>query len=202
MVAFFKWFKKDSNLAQNNSFLIVGLGNIGPKYEKTRHNIGFRIIDLLSSEKDINLEKSKLGQLGILKYSGKKIFLLKPSTFMNLSGKSVKYWMKKKNIAIKNILILTDDLNLDLGIIKLRQKGSDGGHNGLKDIERSLSTSNYARLRFGIGKIKYSSDKVDFVLGSFSKDEEEKISKSLEISTKVILSFIKNGIDNTMNMYN
>ncbi len=121
---------------------------------------------------------------------------------MNLSGKSVKYWMKKKNIAIKNILILTDDLNLDLGIIKLRQKGSDGGHNGLKDIERSLSTSNYARLRFGIGKIKYSSDKVDFVLGSFSEDEEEKISKSLELSTKVILSYIKNGIDNTMNMYN
>tara|TARA_B100000614_G_scaffold261579_1_gene291606 strand:+ start:1274 stop:1882 length:609 start_codon:yes stop_codon:yes gene_type:complete len=202
MVAFFKWFKKDSNLAQNNSFLIVGLGNIGPEYEKTRHNIGFRIIDLLSSENDINLEKSKLGQLGILKYSGKKIFLLKPSTFMNLSGKSVKYWMEKKNIAIKNILILTDDLNLDLGIIKLKQKGSDGGHNGLKDIERCLNTPNYARLRFGIGKIKYSSDKVDFVLGSFSEDEEEKISKSLELSTKVILSYIKNGIDNTMNMYN
>ncbi|MDG2147754.1 MAG: aminoacyl-tRNA hydrolase [Flavobacteriaceae bacterium] len=202
MTGFFKWFKRDSKAIENNKFLIVGLGNIGAKYEKTRHNIGFRIIDLLSSEKNITLEKLKLGQLGVLNYSGKKIFLLKPSTLMNLSGKSVRYWMKKKNIEITNILILTDDLNLDFGKIKLKRRGSAGGHNGLKDIEHCLNTSEYPRLRFGIGNKKHTNDKVDFVLGNFSKDEEEKISKSFKVCTEVVLSFIRNGIENTMNLYN
>ena len=202
MTGFFKWFKRGSKAIENNKFLIVGLGNIGFKYEKTRHNIGFRIIDSLSSEKNITLEKSKLGQLGILDYAGKKMFLLKPSTLMNLSGKSVRYWMKKKNIEIKNILILTDDLNLDFGNIKLKRKGSDGGHNGLKDIENCLKTPNYPRLRFGIGDKKSTSDKVKFVLGNFSKDEEQKICKFLKICNEIIFSYVRNGIDNTMNIYN
>lgn len=202
MTGFFKWFKRGSKAIENNKFLIVGLGNIGFKYEKTRHNIGFRIIDSLSSEKNITLEKSKLGQLGILDYAGKKMFLLKPSTLMNLSGKSVRYWMKKKNIEITNILILTDDLNLDFGNIKLKRKGSDGGHNGLKDIENCLKTPNYPRLRFGIGDKKSTSDKVKFVLGNFSKDEEQKICKFLKICNEIIFSYVRNGIDNTMNIYN
>lgn len=202
MTGFFKWFKRGSKAIENNKFLIVGLGNIGFKYEKTRHNIGFRIIDSLSSEKNITLEESKLGQLGILDYAGKKMFLLKPSTLMNLSGKSVRYWMKKKNIEITNILILTDDLNLDFGNIKLKRKGSDGGHNGLKDIENCLKTSNYPRLRFGIGDKKSTSDKVKFVLGNFSKDEEQKICKFLKICNEIIFSYVRNGIDNTMNIYN
>lgn len=202
MTGFFKWFKRGSKAIENNKFLIVGLGNIGFKYEKTRHNIGFRIIDSLSSEKNITLEESKLGQLGILDYAGKKMFLLKPSTLMNLSGKSVRYWMKKKNIEITNILILTDDLNLDFGNIKLKRKGSDGGHNGLKDIENCLKTPDYPRLRFGIGDKKSTSDKVKFVLGNFSKDEEQKISKSLKICNEIIFSYVRNGIDNTMNIYN
>ena len=202
MTGFFKWFKRGSKAIENNKFLIVGLGNIGFKYEKTRHNIGFRIIDSLSSEKNITLEKSKLGQLGILDYAGKKMFLLKPSTLMNLSGKSVRYWMKKKNIEITNILILTDDLNLDFGNIKLKRKGSDGGHNGLKDIENCLKTPNYPRLRFGIGDKKSTSDKVKFVLGNFSKNEEQKICKFLKICNEIIFSYVRNGIDNTMNIYN
>ena len=202
MTGFFKWFKRGSKAIENNKFLIVGLGNIGFKYEKTRHNIGFRIIDSLSSEKNITLEESKLGQLGILDYAGKKLFLLKPSTLMNLSGKSVRYWMKKKNIEITNILILTDDLNLDFGNIKLKPKGSDGGHNGLKDIENCLKTPDYPRLRFGIGDKKSTSDKVKFVLGNFSKDEEKKIYKSLKICNEIIFSYVRNGIDNTMNIYN
>jgi len=202
MTGFFKWFKRGSKAIENNKFLIVGLGNIGFKYEKTRHNIGFRIIDSLSSEKNITLEESKLGQLGILDYAGKKMFLLKPSTLMNLSGKSVRYWMKKKNIEIKNILILTDDLNLDFGNIKLKRKGSDGGHNGLKDIENCLKTPNYPRLRFGIGDKKSTSDKVKFVLGNFSKNEEQKICKFLKICNEIIFSYVRNGIDNTMNIYN
>ena len=202
MTGFFKWFKRGSKAIENNKFLIVGLGNIGFKYEKTRHNIGFRIIDSLSSEKNITLEESKLGQLGILDYAGKKLFLLKPSTLMNLSGKSVRYWMKKKNIEIKNILILTDDLNLDFGNIKLKRKGSDGGHNGLKDIENCLKTPNYPRLRFGIGDKKSTSDKVKFVLGNFSKNEEQKICKFLKICNEIIFSYVRNGIDNTMNIYN
>ena len=202
MTGFFKWFKRGSKAIENNKFLIVGLGNIGFKYEKTRHNIGFRIIDSLSSEKNITLEESKLGQLGILDYAGKKLFLLKPSTLMNLSGKSVRYWMKKKNIEITNILILTDDLNLDFGKIKLKRKGSDGGHNGLKDIEDCLKSPDYPRLRFGIGDKRSASDKVKFVLGNFSKDEEQKISKSLKICNEIIFSYVRNGIDNTMNIYN
>tara|TARA_B100001778_G_scaffold219272_1_gene181712 strand:+ start:113 stop:721 length:609 start_codon:yes stop_codon:yes gene_type:complete len=202
MTGFFKWFKRGSKAIENNKFLIVGLGNIGFKYEKTRHNIGFRIIDSLSSEKNITLEESKLGQLGILDYAGKKMFLLKPSTLMNLSGKSVRYWMKKKNIEITNILILTDDLNLDFGNIKLKRKGSDGGHNGLKDIEDCLKSPDYPRLRFGIGDKRSASDKVKFVLGNFSKDEEQKISKSLKICNEIIFSYVRNGIDNTMNIYN
>jgi len=202
MTGFFKWFKRGSKAIENNKFLIVGLGNIGFKYEKTRHNIGFRIIDSLSSEKNITLEESKLGQLGILDYAGKKMFLLKPSTLMNLSGKSVRYWMKKKNIEITNILILTDDLNLDFGKIKLKRKGSDGGHNGLKDIEDCLKSPDYPRLRFGIGDKRSASDKVKFVLGNFSKDEEQKISKSLKICNEIIFSYVRNGIDNTMNIYN
>ena len=202
MTGFFKWFKRGSKAIENNKFLIVGLGNIGFKYEKTRHNIGFRIIDSLSSEKNITLEESKLGQLGILDYAGKKLFLLKPSTLMNLSGKSVRYWMKKKNIEITNILILTDDLNLDFGNIKLKRKGSDGGHNGLKDIENCLKTPDYPRLRFGIGDKKSTSDKVKFVLGNFSKDEEQKICNSLKICNEIIFSYVRNGIDNTMNIYN
>ena len=202
MTGFFKWFKRGSKAIENNKFLIVGLGNIGFKYEKTRHNIGFRIIDSLSSEKNITLEESKLGQLGILDYAGKKMFLLKPSTLMNLSGKSVRYWMKKKNIEITNILILTDDLNLDFGKIKLKRKGSDGGHNGLKDIENCLKTPNYPRLRFGIGDKKSTSDKVKFVLGNFSKNEEQKICKFLKICNEIIFSYVRNGIDNTMNIYN
>lgn len=202
MTGFFKWFKRGSKAIENNKFLIVGLGNIGFKYEKTRHNIGFRIIDSLSSEKNITLEESKLGQLGILDYAGKKMFLLKPSTLMNLSGKSVRYWMKKKNIEITNILILTDDLNLDFGNIKLKRKGSDGGHNGLKDIENCLKTPNYPRLRFGIGDKKSTSDKVKFVLGNFSKNEEQKICKFLKICNEIIFSYVRNGIDNTMNIYN
>ena len=202
MTGFFKWFKRGSKAIENNKFLIVGLGNIGFKYEKTRHNIGFRIIDSLSSEKNITLEESKLGQLGILDYAGKKLFLLKPSTLMNLSGKSVRYWMKKKNIEITNILILTDDLNLDFGNIKLKRKGSDGGHNGLKDIENCLKTPNYPRLRFGIGDKKSTSDKVKFVLVNFSKNEEQKICKFLKICNEIIFSYVRNGIDNTMNIYN
>ena len=202
MTRFFKWFKRDSKAIENNKFLIVGLGNIGAKYEKNRHNIGFRIIDFLAKEKNIELNKSRLGQLGILKFGGKKIFLLKPSTLMNLSGKSVRYWIKKKNIEIMNVLILTDDLNIDFGKMKLKRGGSSGGHNGLKDIEHCLNTSGYPRLRFGIGNKKHTSDKVDFVLGNFSKDEEVKISKSLKFCAEVVLSFIRNGIDNTMNLYN
>ena len=204
MTGFFKWFKRDSKAIENNKFLIVGLGNIGAKYEKTRHNIGFRIIDFLAKEKNIELKESKLGQLGILKFGGKKIFLLKPSTLMNLSGKSVRYWIKKKNIEIMNVLILTDDLNINFGKIKLKRGGSFGGHNGLKDIEHCLNTSDYPRLRFGIGigNKKHTSDKVDFVLGNFLEDEEAKISKSLKVCTEIVLSFIRNGIDNTMNLYN
>lgn len=202
MISFFEWFKKESKAIKTNKFLIVGLGNIGVDYKKTRHNIGFRIIDFFALENNIKLEESKLGQIGTLKYGGKKIILLKPSTLMNLSGKSVRYWANKEKIAIQNILVLTDDLNLDFNVIKLKGKGSDGGHNGLKNIEYCLNTTNYARLRFGIGIKESIHKKIDFVLGHFSLQEEKKISHSLKICKEIIFSYIKNGLENTMNLYN
>ncbi|MEO0901231.1 MAG: aminoacyl-tRNA hydrolase, partial [Bacteroidota bacterium] len=149
-----KWMGSNSPLLEENDimkkFLIVGLGNIGPDYDETRHNIGFKILDHLAVQEGFSFESAKLGALATFKYKGKSILCLKPSTYMNLSGKAVKYWMEKENIALENVLIITDDINLPFGTIRLKTKGSDGGHNGLKNIQNLLQTSQYPRFRFGV----------------------------------------------------
>ena len=183
-------------------FLIVGLGNIGPDYKNTRHNIGFEVIDFLAKQFEVDMQEVRLGQKGNLNYKGKKLILLKPSTFMNRSGKSVRYWALKENIAIQNILIVTDDLHLPLTTLRLKGKGSDGGHNGLKDIEAQLNTPNYPRLRFGIKSENKMFNQVDFVLGKFTAEESPMVERSIKNCSQMILSFVQMGLEKTMNFFN
>ncbi|RXG29277.1 aminoacyl-tRNA hydrolase [Leeuwenhoekiella marinoflava] len=183
-------------------YLIVGLGNIGPKYHNTRHNIGFKLVDAYAEEQAASWSTEKLGDVAYTKVRGRTVVLLKPNTYMNLSGKAVKYWMQKENISIENILIITDDLNLDFGTIRVKTKGSDGGHNGLKDIQNQLMTSSYPRFRFGIGDRFSKGKQIDYVLGEWDKNEDLDMPERIDISCKVIESFIASGVSNTMNAYN
>ncbi|MCH2490259.1 MAG: aminoacyl-tRNA hydrolase [Flavobacteriales bacterium] len=183
-------------------FLIAGLGNIGPKYEHTRHNIGFKILDYLAKTESLPWESQKLGAITIHKKKGRSFLLLKPSTYMNLSGKAVQYWLQKEKIPLENLLVVTDDLNLPFGTIRVKTKGSDGGHNGLKDIQHTLQTTNYNRFRFGISDAFTKGRQVDYVLGEWSPEEEEKLQERLEKSVQVIESFGLSGVKNTMNQFN
>lgn len=183
-------------------FLIVGLGNPGPKYENTRHNIGFKILDKLAAEKEVSFETQKLGDVVTFKFKGRTFVLLKPNTYMNLSGKAVNYWMQKEKIAIENLLVVTDDLNLPFGTLRLKTKGSDGGHNGLKDIQSQLNTTKYNRFRFGISDQFSKGQQVDYVLGEWDEQEQKAMPERLEISSELIQSFGTAGISNTMNSFN
>tara|TARA_R110002012_G_C11671404_1_gene613131 strand:- start:6536 stop:7165 length:630 start_codon:yes stop_codon:yes gene_type:complete len=183
-------------------FLIVGLGNIGTEYRETRHNIGFKILDFLAEQEDFTFESAKLGAVATFKHKGKSVVCLKPSTYMNLSGKAVKYWMDKENIGLDNILIITDDLNLPFGSIRLKSKGSDGGHNGLKDIQNVLQTTKYNRFRFGVGSDFSKGNQVDYVLGKWDDDQQKAMPERLKKSTDLIRSFVFAGVKNTMNQFN
>ena len=183
-------------------FLIVGLGNIGDKYTNTRHNIGFKILDEVAEEHKVTFETEKLGDVATFRFKGRTFVLLKPSTFMNLSGKSVKYWMDKEKIGIDNLLVVTDDLNIDFGTIRVKAKGSDGGHNGLKDIQEKLNTTKYPRFRFGVGANYSKGRQVDYVLGEWDKEETSQLIERLPTSAKVITSFGTAGLANTMNTFN
>ena len=205
IVKFLKDFfglKTESKEELMKKFLIVGLGNIGEKYANTRHNIGFKIVDEVAQEHNVSFETDKLGDVASFRFKGRTFILLKPSTFMNLSGKSVKYWMQKEKISIENTLIITDDLNIDFGTIRVKAKGSDGGHNGLKDIQEKLGTNKYPRFRFGVGSNFSKGRQVDYVLGDWSKDEESQLIERLPTSAKVVTSFGTAGLANTMNTFN
>lgn len=183
-------------------YLIVGLGNIGEKYAETRHNIGFKILDELASKEAVSFESEKLGAIATFKFKGRTFILLKPSTYVNLSGKAVKYWLTKENIPIENLLVICDDLNLDFGAIRLKSKGSDGGHNGLKDITAVLQTQEYARFRFGVGSQFSKGRQVDFVLGEWDKNELKALPERLDKSAELIKSFGTAGLNLTMNTFN
>lgn len=183
-------------------FLIVGLGNIGSEYSETRHNIGFKVLDALSEKEEFSFETVKLGELGTFKAKGRSILCLKPSTYMNLSGKALKYWMDKEKIPLENILVITDDLNLKFGAIRLKIKGSDGGHNGLKDIQNVLQSATYNRFRFGVGAEFSKGRQVDYVLGEWNEEEAAQLKERLEKSCDLILSFVLAGVKNTMNQFN
>ncbi len=183
-------------------FLIVGLGNIGSEYANTRHNIGFKVLDYLAHKEGISFQTVKLGEMAELKIKGRTLLLLKPNTYMNLSGKAVKYWLEKENIEKENMLVITDDLNLAFGTIRIKTKGSDGGHNGLKNIQLLLNSTEYPRYRFGISDAFKKGQQVDYVLGEWSEEEKEKLKERLEISSEIIKSFALAGLNNTMNTYN
>jgi peptidyl-tRNA hydrolase, PTH1 family len=183
-------------------FLIVGLGNIGAEYADTRHNIGFATIDRLCQNTQTQMKIEKLGELGLLKFKGKQIYLLKPSTYMNLSGKAVRYWMEQLKIPLEHCLIVLDELQLDFGKQRLRPKGSDGGHNGLKSIHEYLNSQQYPRLRIGIGNRFAKGAQVHYVLGKWSEEEEKELSDILDYAAETILSFCSQGIKNAMDRYN
>lgn len=183
-------------------FLIVGLGNIGPKYANTRHNIGFKIVDFYAEKNSLTWETAKLGDVTSHKVKGRTFVFLKPSTYMNLSGKAVNYWLDKEKIPLENMLVITDDLNLAFGTIRIKTKGSDGGHNGLKDIQNTLQTSSYNRFRFGISDAFSKGRQVDYVLGEWEAEEEKQLPARLELSCAIIESFALAGINITMNTFN
>ncbi|MBD1261463.1 aminoacyl-tRNA hydrolase [Maribacter polysiphoniae] len=183
-------------------YLIIGLGNIGSEYAETRHNIGFKILDQLAKEKDFTFETVKLGDVGSFKVKGRNILCLKPSTYMNRSGKALKYWMDKERIPLENVLVVTDDINLEFGAIRLKTKGSDGGHNGLKDIQLYLNSVNYNRFRFGVGAEFSKGRQVDYVLGEWNEKEREALPERLERSSQLIISFVLSGVKITMNHFN
>ncbi len=201
----FLFGRKEQLLEEKDSmkkFLIVGLGNIGSEYENTRHNIGFKVLNALAEKEDLTFETVRLGDTCIYKIKGRSVICLKPSTYMNLSGKALKFWMDKEKIPLENILVITDDINLTFGIFRLKTKGSDGGHNGLKDIQNVLQTTKYNRFRFGVGSDFGKGRQVEYVLGKWSEEENKQLEKRLLESAELIRSFVLSGVSNTMNKFN
>ncbi len=182
-------------------YLIVGLGNIGPDYENTRHNIGFMILDALAKASNVVFEDKRYGFVAEMRLKNKHLILLKPSTYMNLSGNAIRYWMQKEKIEKENLLVVVDDLALEFGTLRLKSKGSDAGHNGLKHIQ-GLIGQNYPRLRFGIGNDFPRGAQVDFVLEEFADEEKQKLEERISSSVDIIKSFCLAGINNTMNQFN
>jgi peptidyl-tRNA hydrolase, PTH1 family len=183
-------------------YLIVGLGNIGEGYKDTRHNIGFTVLDAMAVASNLSFMDKRYGAICELRHKGRNLILLKPSTFMNLSGNAVDYWMKKENIPIENILVIVDDLALPLGSIRMRPKGSDGGHNGLSHISATLGTTEYPRIRIGIGNGFRKGSQVDFVLGKWDPAEKKFIDERSKIVIEMIKSFVFAGVELTMTAFN
>ncbi len=183
-------------------YLIAGLGNMGAKYDGTRHNIGFEVVDLLAKEFEVSFKDDYLGDIAEFKHKGRTFVLLKPSTFMNLSGKSVRYWLQKKKIQKQNLLVVLDDLNLPFGKQRLRGKGKDGGHNGLKDIDSMTGGNNYARLRIGLGNDYHQGQQSNFVLGEWTSEELDALPEVLKYACETIKSFGTIGLQHTMTQFN
>jgi peptidyl-tRNA hydrolase, PTH1 family len=183
-------------------YLVAGLGNIGAEYELTRHNIGFLILDQLADQQKVNFTTDRLAEKAEFKFKGRSIHLIKPTTYMNLSGKAIAYWLQDLKIPKENLLVLVDDLALPFGSLRLRTKGSSAGHNGLKNIEQLLGGQDYSRLRFGIGNDFGKGQQVDFVLSNFEKEEFEKLPEVINRANEIVLSFCTIGPERTMNVYN
>jgi PTH1 family peptidyl-tRNA hydrolase len=192
-----------------SKFLIAGLGNIGEEYSFTRHNIGFEVADALAKslqkedDKSVKLFSSdKLATIHQTKFKGKQIVIIKPTTYMNLSGKAVNYWMQAEKIPVEHLLVVTDDIALPFGTLRMKKKGSDGGHNGLADIAETLNTTDYNRLRFGVGNDFAKGKQVDYVLGKWTKEQEAALAERIEKAVEMIKSLVAIGVDRTMSMYN
>jgi PTH1 family peptidyl-tRNA hydrolase len=194
--------KKEIQIESEMKYLIAGLGNIGSKYAHTRHNIGFDILDTLAKEESIIFEDARYGSIAEYKYKGRLFILLKPNTYMNLSGKAINYWLKNKKIEIENLLVINDDLAIPFGKLRLKSGGSDGGHNGLKSIQEHLGHNQFARLRFGIGDNFTQGHQMDYVLDRWTKDEEPALPERIGKAIEIIKSFGTIGVPQTMNLYN
>lgn len=183
-------------------FLVVGLGNPGAEYAHTRHNIGFDVVDHLVNHAEVFFSSERYGDIARVKIRGKQVIFLKPNTYMNLSGKAVNYWKQLEHIPIENILVVTDDIALPAGTIRIRLKGSDGGHNGLKSINEILNTTNYARLRFGVGNNFHKGQQADYVLSGWPEDEQQMIKEKIALSADAIRTFVAAGPVLAMNQFN
>jgi peptidyl-tRNA hydrolase, PTH1 family len=183
-------------------YLIAGLGNIGDEYAHTRHNIGFDVLDALAGASNIRFEDKRLAFVSELKHKGRTLVLIKPTTYMNLSGKAINYWLQKESIPVENLLIVVDDLALPFGKLRIRSNGGDAGHNGLKNINETLGHQNYARLRFGIGNEYPKGHQADFVLSEWDAEEKKLLPKQIEQAGEIVKSFTTIGIERTMNAFN
>ena len=184
------------------NYLVIGLGNIGSEYANTRHNMGFMVLDAWAQASNISFSTERYGDIAEVSVKGRKITLLKPSTYMNLSGNAVRYWMNKLNIPVENILVICDDLNIPFGTLRMRKKGSDGGHNGLKNIQELIGTQNYCRVRVGIGNEFHQGGQIDFVLGKLSTEQMEQMQGISERTIQGIKDFVLVGPDRAMNSFN
>ena len=196
------WPFKRSQQQSMNTFLIVGLGNIGVDYHNTRHNIGFTVLDALAKQIDISFSTLRYGDVAEMNHKGKKLVLLKPRTLMNRSGHAVRYWTKQRKISPQNMLVITDDVHLDFGYLRIRKQGSDGGHNGLRDIQDKLGSNQYPRLRVGIGANFSKGGQADFVLSPWNSDEERFLPTIVDRATKAVVDFATQGLEKTMNLHN
>ena len=183
-------------------YLIVGLGNIGEEYAGTRHNIGFMMLDAFADALNASWADKRYGFVAKCRVKNAEMVLLKPTTYMNLSGNAVRYWLQQEKIPVENMLVLVDDLNLPFGTIRIRKQGSNGGHNGLGNIQSVLGTENYARVRFGIGNNFSRGAQCNFVLGKWTEEEQKLLPERLKITSEIIPSFCLQGMDRTMNLYN
>lgn len=204
----FDFFSKKNNKiveeekVKKMKYLVVGLGNIGPEYESTRHNIGFMIIDHIAKGLSVSFEDRRYGYVGKCRVKNAEMILLKPTTYMNLSGNAVRYWLQKENIPIERLIVVCDDISLPLGKIRIRPQGSDGGHNGLKHIASVIGSQQYVRLKFGVGNNFPKGNQVEYVLGKFDDDELAAISSRLEIAADAVKTFCLSGVTMAMNLYN
>ncbi len=188
--------------SESNKFLICGLGNIGDEYANTRHNIGFLALEALAMDLKITFTTGKLASIAKSRFKGKNLLLIKPNTYMNLSGKALKYWITAEDIPLQNVLVIVDDIALPLGTLRMKKKGGDAGHNGLNNIIMNLNTEEFARLRIGIGNDFAKGHQIDFVLGKWTKAEETTMIEKINKSVEAIKSFIFEGADKAMNQYN
>lgn len=205
-ILFDSFYKKNNKTIEEKEkkmkYLVVGLGNIGSEYEFTRHNIGFMIIDHIAKGLTVSFEDRRYGYVGKCRVKNAEMILLKPTTYMNLSGNAVRYWLQKENIPIDRLIVVCDDISLPLGKIRIRPQGSDGGHNGLKHIASVIGSQQYVRLKFGVGNNFSKGNQIEYVLGKFDEDELTAISSRLEIAADAVKTFCLSGVTMAMNQYN
>ena len=193
---------KNNDIDAMSKYLIVGLGNVGAEYEGTRHNAGFMVVDALAREAEAKWSLERHAYRTEVRHKGRVLVLIKPTTYMNLSGKAVRYWLQTEKVELQNLMVVVDDLALDPGIIRIKKQGAAGGHNGLKDIEAALGTQSYNRLRLGVGANFSRGRQVDYVLGGFDSDEAAAMEQAVKTACEAVRCFVSMGIDRTMNSYN